>query len=107
MRAPHDMRERASEVPPMIVLTERLKLRPFRQSDLDAYVDGQLSAARRTAVEAYLASRPDAAARVMADLSLRGQLRQAVAAQAKSPSPASCHSGASGPLVVSVIIRKV
>lgn len=51
---------------------------PIVQSDLDAYVDGQLSAARRTAVEAYLASRPDAAARVMADLSLRGQLRQAL-----------------------------
>ena len=32
---------------------------------------------------------------------------QAVAAQAKSPRPASCQNGANGPLVVSVSMRKV
>ena len=32
---------------------------------------------------------------------------QAVAAQAKSPRPTHCQSGANGPLVVSVSMRKV
>jgi len=39
---------------------------PIREIDLHAYVDGQLDAARRAEVDAYLAARPDAAAEVQA-----------------------------------------
>ena len=54
---------------------------PILASDLDAYVDNQLTADRRIEVEAHLSAHPDSAARVMADLSLRGQLRLALATQ--------------------------
>lgn len=37
---------------------------PITEADLHAYVDGQLSAARRQEVEAYLAENPEAAAQV-------------------------------------------
>lgn len=37
---------------------------PVTEADLHAYVDGQLTAARRAAVEAWLAQRPDEARRV-------------------------------------------
>lgn len=49
-------------------------------ADLDAYVDNQLDAAGRLRIEQYLAGQPEAAARVMADLSLRGTLKAAMAA---------------------------
>ena len=38
----------------------------IHEADLHAYADGQLSGARRAAVEAYLAQHPDAAAQVAA-----------------------------------------
>lgn len=47
--------------------------------DLDAYVDGQLSDAQRSEVEAHLARHPEAAARVMRDLALHRDLRRALA----------------------------
>ena len=39
---------------------------PIHEADLHAYADGQLSGRRRAAVEAYLAERPEVAARVAA-----------------------------------------
>lgn len=50
---------------------------PILQSDLDAYVDHQLDASHCAAVEAYLSKNPAAAAQVMADLSLRRELKLA------------------------------
>lgn len=55
-------------------------------ADLDAYVDDQLTQAQRAQVEAHLSRHPDAAARVMRDLSLRRDLRRALAA-ASAPRP--------------------
>lgn len=48
------------------------------ETDLDAYIDNQLDAAGRARVEAHLAARPEAAARVMADLSIRSTLKLAL-----------------------------
>lgn len=47
-------------------------------TDLDAYVDDQLTPARRIAVEDYLSQHPKLAARVMADLRGRDELRLAM-----------------------------
>ncbi len=47
-------------------------------ADLDAYVDDQLPIARRIEVEAHLCRDPEAAARVMADLRTRDELRLAL-----------------------------
>lgn len=52
---------------------------PVTDADLDAYVDDQLDVARRIEVEAHLAARPEAAARVMSDLRTRDELRVALA----------------------------
>jgi len=52
---------------------------PIVPGDLDAYVDDQLDVGRRIEVEAYLSEHPEAAARVMADLRVRGELRLALA----------------------------
>lgn len=52
---------------------------PILPSDLDAYIDEQLDVSRRIEVEAYLSEHPEAAARVMADLRVRGELRLALA----------------------------
>lgn len=60
---------------------------PISDIDFDAYVDGELDAARRIAVEAHLAVHPAAAARVMADLSIRGELRMALAGGASQGRP--------------------
>ncbi len=54
-------------------------LDPILSSDIEAYVDDQLGAARRIEVEAYLSANPEIAARVMADLSIKGELRLALA----------------------------
>lgn len=51
------------------------------ETDLNAYVDGQLDDAARLRVERALGQNPDAAARVMADLAMRSALRQALAVQ--------------------------
>jgi len=52
---------------------------PIIDADLDAYVDGQLDVARRIQVETFLSENPAIAAKVMADLSMRGELRLALA----------------------------
>ena len=52
---------------------------PVVEADLHAYVDDQLDVARRIEVEAYLSERPDVAAKVMADLRVRDELRLALA----------------------------
>jgi anti-sigma factor RsiW len=49
---------------------------PVNEADLHAYVDGRLPAARVVEVEAYLASRPDEAARVQAYASQNDALRR-------------------------------
>jgi anti-sigma factor RsiW len=54
-------------------------------ADLHAYVDEQLSPARRIAVEGYLALHPDLAARVMADLRGRDELRLVMSSQVVAP----------------------
>lgn len=45
------------------------------EMELQAYVDDQLDAGRRFAVEAHLSDRPDLAARLMRDLSMKSALR--------------------------------
>ena len=57
---------------------------PIIDSDLDAYVDGELTVARRVEVESYLSEHPAIAAKVMADLSMRGELRMALAGEGLS-----------------------
>jgi anti-sigma factor RsiW len=60
---------------------------PIIDADLDAYVDGELDVSRRIAVESYLSEHPATAAKVMADLSLRGELRLALATDASAGRP--------------------
>ncbi|EJZ19297.1 anti-sigma factor, partial [Rhizobium sp. Pop5] len=45
------------------------------------YVDGELDVARRIQVESYLSENPATAAKVMADLSMKGELRLALAGE--------------------------
>lgn len=52
---------------------------PIAETDLLAFVDGQLDVMRRLDVEAYLAGHPDVAARVMAEMHDRDALREAFA----------------------------
>ncbi|MVA33386.1 anti-sigma factor family protein [Agrobacterium vitis] len=52
---------------------------PILDFDLQAYIDDQLTAQRRIEVEAYLSRHPDAAARMMADLRVRDELRLGLA----------------------------
>ncbi|KQV70272.1 anti-sigma factor [Rhizobium sp. Root1220] len=54
---------------------------PIIDADLDAYVDGELDVARRIQVESYLSENPATAAKVMADLSVKGELRLALAGE--------------------------
>lgn len=54
---------------------------PIIDADLDAYVDGELDVARRIQVESYLSEHPAIAAKVMADLSVKGELRLALAGE--------------------------
>lgn len=62
---------------------------PVTNLDLDAYVDEQLEPGRRIEVEAWLAARPDSAARVMADLRSRDELRLALALPGASGKPST------------------
>lgn len=55
-----------------------LKIEHVSDSDLEAYIDDQLTVTGRARVERYLAERPDVAARVMSDLSLRSTLKLAL-----------------------------
>lgn len=57
---------------------------PVTDTDILAYVDDQLDTTRRIEVEAYLAARPADAARVMADLRLRDELRVALSAPSQA-----------------------
>jgi len=54
---------------------------PIIDTDLDAYVDGELTVARRVEVESYLSEHPAIAAKVMADMSICGELRMALAGE--------------------------
>lgn len=60
---------------------------PVTEADLDAYVDDQLAALRRIEVEAWLAARPPLAARAMADLRIRDELRLALAGERRPGRP--------------------
>jgi anti-sigma factor RsiW len=60
---------------------------PIIDVDLDAYVDGELDVARRIEVESFLSDNPAMAAKVMADLSIRGELRLALAGEAPAGRP--------------------
>ncbi|HET7362839.1 MAG TPA: anti-sigma factor [Burkholderiales bacterium] len=64
-------------------------MRPERlaEADLHAYVDDQLDAARRTALESWLAAHPDDAARVAAYRVLAERLRAAYAPVLEEPLP--------------------
>lgn len=54
-------------------------LDPITDTDLIAFVDGQLDVMRRLDVEAHLARRPEVAARVMAEMHDRDALRESFA----------------------------
>lgn len=60
---------------------------PIGDDDLQAYVDNQLSPQRQLDVADYLAERPDAAARVFADIRTRGALKLAFEAAMPETSP--------------------
>lgn len=60
---------------------------------IDAYLDGQLPPAERLALEGWLADRPEAAAGVMADLRIRGELRLALAGPEGATPPATRAAG--------------
>lgn len=62
---------------------------PITDADLDSYVDDQLDVTRRIEVESYLAARPETAARVMADLRNRDELRLALAGSAALSRPST------------------
>jgi anti-sigma factor RsiW len=64
-------------------------LDPVTETDLDAYVDDQLDVARRIEIEAFLSTRPEAAARVMSDLRTRDELRLALAGSKGLARPAT------------------
>ena len=62
---------------------------PVLENDLNAYVDDQLDAWRRIEVQEYLSRDAVAAARVMADLQMRDELRLAFAAPSVDASQGS------------------
>jgi anti-sigma factor RsiW len=61
----------------------------MEEAELHAYVDGQLDTAGRVEVEAHLQRHPEAAARVMAWLRLRDELRLFLADEARPAPPAT------------------
>jgi anti-sigma factor RsiW len=61
---------------------------PIGEDDLHGFVDGLLDPGRIPAVAAYLAARPDEAARVQALVAQRNALRAALAFKAAEPIPA-------------------
>lgn len=58
---------------------------PITQADFDAYIDDELDGARRIEVAGYLSEHPEDAARVMADLRGRDELRLALSTPASVP----------------------
>ena len=69
---------------------------PVTETDLQAYVDGQLPAARRADVEAYLALRPEEASRLAAYRAQRDALRDLYADVLVEPLPARLVHAAEG-----------
>ena len=67
-----------------------LPVDPVSDADLQAYVDDELSVARRIDVEAHLSAHPAQASRVMADLRIRDELRLALA---DAPRPVASGAG--------------
>jgi anti-sigma factor RsiW len=59
----------------------------FTEAELQAYVDGRLPERRRLELEAYLASRPDEAARLAAYRAQAGRLREVFAPVLDEPVP--------------------
>lgn len=64
----------------------------IHEADIEAYIDDQLDAEGRIRVESFLASHPDTAARVMADLGIRSSLKLAIASQQTDCSPKTRHA---------------
>ncbi|OLP42334.1 anti-sigma factor family protein [Rhizobium oryziradicis] len=64
---------------------------PIVDADIHAYIDNQLDMARRIAVEAHLAQTPELAARAMADLQVRDELRLALRLNSGSPDTLDAH----------------
>jgi anti-sigma factor RsiW len=62
--------------------------RPVGEDDLSAAADGRLPLDRAALVDAYLASHPEAAARVSEDRAIRAALRERLAGKAAEPIPA-------------------
>ncbi len=60
---------------------------PIGDDDLHAYVDNQLSPERQLDVADYLATRPDVAARVFADIHTRGALKRVFETAPPEPTP--------------------
>lgn len=60
---------------------------PITEGDLQAYADGRLPEARRAAVEAWLASRPDEAERIAAYRRLAKEVRAAYDSMISEPVP--------------------
>lgn len=61
---------------------------PISETDIQAYVDGRLSTERRSAVETYLADRPELRADVEKDIAIDRSLREAFDALDFGPVPA-------------------
>jgi anti-sigma factor RsiW len=61
--------------------------KPVAESDLHAFVDGQLDAARRLEVELYLTATPGLAALAQLDMRAKDLLRLAFSGLKESPSP--------------------
>ena len=66
---------------------------PVSDTDLQAYIDGQLKPARRIEVEAYLATNPEEAAEVMDGLRLRDELALFLAEEGWPPAPETTAMG--------------
>ncbi|MBV1708114.1 MAG: anti-sigma factor [Hyphomicrobiales bacterium] len=62
--------------------------RPVSEDDVQALVDGRLTAQRRAFVEAYVDAHPDLRAHVDADISIAAQLRARLDAGLEAPIPA-------------------
>jgi anti-sigma factor RsiW len=62
--------------------------RPVGEDDLTAFVDGRLAPDRQEAVAALLQERPDLEAGIALDRTLREELRERLAPQAREPIPA-------------------
>jgi anti-sigma factor RsiW len=71
----------------------RMPEAPIGEDDLHAFIDGVLDPLRMAAVQAFLAARPDEAARLRAIAAQRDALRAALAFKAAEPIPARLRIG--------------